>query len=165
MKFRKDKHLFFSEREKFFFEEIADEAIQDVSAQHILYFAVDLAESEYDELYNEVIQRVFKQPIEMSVLIEYDPPKQNVDKIGPDTIQNIDVFCDKDLLREKSLEVLQGDFLQWGFNFYQVRDLGGVEIIHGMPAYNHSVKLSCTLTRDSFLPKYLVDYIADNHWE
>ena len=87
--------LFLNKKERDLVKQVNDELIERVIGQQIVYYAIDVLNTDYHDLYGEAIEKTFLPPVRVFALIDWDGLKTTTDKYGLDVITTVTVHFHK----------------------------------------------------------------------
>lgn len=135
--------LFVTERELNFISDITKELIKDVVGQKIYYYSINEVKTRVDSVYNEAIDKVFDNPIEIDALVSAETQTDTkITQFGVDTQYKVDVFLQYRDLVEKKINVNIGDFFSFSDNFYEIADSTLMRNIYGLPDHKDGIKVT-----------------------
>ena len=123
--------LFITEREINFINDIGKEIVTDVIGQKIYYFPISDIKSNVHDVYEESPDKVFENPIEIDVLVKYDPQQIRSNTFGTEEMYKIEVYAQARDLLDKEIEVREGDFFSFGSVFFEVLAAPDSSVIFG----------------------------------
>lgn len=135
--------LFIGNRERALFENLNDEIIQDIVGQYVDYYQVDSSHTEQDELYGEAISKVYKHPIRIYCLVDYQEPTATSTLEGVDTKYSIQVQFSRAKLAAQNIYPREGDFVLFGEVYYEIKNVLEVKIVGGMAYDNWKWDILC----------------------
>lgn len=141
--------LFITQREIDFFNDIAKEIVKDVIGQRIYYYPISEVKSKVHEVYNESLNKVFENPIEIDALVSDYEQTQKISNFGVDNTYSIEVFLHYKDLVDKGIIVSIGDFFSYGNNFFEITQTINLKNIHGLPEHRTGIKIQGTQVRES----------------
>tara|TARA_R100001594_G_scaffold144257_1_gene193109 strand:- start:1340 stop:2002 length:663 start_codon:yes stop_codon:yes gene_type:complete len=148
--------LFVTEREINFINDTAKEIVKDVIGQKIYYFSVSEVKSKVHDVYEEAIEKVFEEPIELDALVKYSPQEIRANKFGSEEFFTIEVYVQKRDLIDKGIAVLEGDFFSYGSVFFEVIKAPDSNTIYGQVEYKSFLTLTGKQARKGqFITKIL----------
>ena len=74
--------LFLTPREINFMNDIAKELVKDVIGQRIYYFPISEVKSRVHDIYEESVDKIFENPIEIDCLVKYIPQEITTNEFG-----------------------------------------------------------------------------------
>jgi len=123
--------LFITEREVNFINDIAKEVVKDVIGQKIYYFPISEVKSQIHDVYEESINKVFDNPIEINALVKYQPQEIRANFFGSEEFYTIEVYAQERDLLDKGITILEGDFFSYGSVFFEVITAPDSNTIYG----------------------------------
>ena len=123
--------LFITEREINFINDIGKEIVKDVIGQKIYYFPISDIKSNVHDVYEEAPDKVFENPIEIDVLVKYDPQQIRSNTFGTEEMYKIEVYAQARDLLDKEMEIREGDFFSFGSVFFDVLAAPDSSVIFG----------------------------------
>lgn len=134
--------LYIGPREMDFFNDIGKEILKDVNAQEIYYYPISVVKSNTHAVYEEATKKIFENPIQLSVMVDWKPSDNKTTKFGHDEISKIEVFAQSRDLIQKELEPKEGDYFSYGSNIFEVTVTRTESNIFGQVEYNDGVLIS-----------------------
>ena len=142
--------LFVTDREIRYISDINKELIKDVTGQKIYYYAISEVKTKTHDVYNEAIQKVYDNPIEIDALVEAKyHTGTKIDQFGVDNIYELEVYIQWRDLVEKGIQVNVGDFFSYGSVMYEITDQNFIKTIYGQAEHKDGVKILGTRARQS----------------
>ena len=123
--------LFFTEKEADLFSDLTKEIIKDVIGQKIFYYHVREDLSNPHALYEESLEKAFDPPIEIDCLVEWQPAEVKLTNFGYEQTKNITVFLHPRDMKDKDLDLHEGDFFQFGEYFFEATTIIVEKIMFG----------------------------------
>jgi len=123
--------LFFTEKEADLFSDLTKEIIKDVIGQKIYYYHVREDLSNPHALYEESLEKSFDPPIEIDCLVEWQPAEVKLTNFGYEQTKSVTVFLHPRDMRDKDLEVHEGDFFQYGDYFFETTTIVVEKVMFG----------------------------------
>jgi hypothetical protein len=141
--------MFLGEKERDFQKQVGDEVL-DVMNQWIIYHAIDFANTVYHPLYGEAIKKTFFPPVHVKVAVNWKGEETTQDQYDIDKRPKIEVsFAHRRLTEDLGLMVREGDFLQYGRDFYEITKLNEDKELFGQFRYKVEVVATCTKSRQN----------------
>ncbi len=146
--------MFVGQAERNFVKQINDEVIEKVVGQQILYFPIDITNSDYHPLYGEAIKKSFISPVRVYGLIEYQGSDRTQEEYGFNTLKNITAHLHKRrLTQDQDLFARLGDFVQYDNLFFEIVDISSPRYLFGQDAgfanfTSFEVELTCRQVRN-----------------
>lgn len=123
--------LFLTPREINFMNDIAKELVKDVIGQKIYYFPISELKSAVHDIYEESVDKIFENPIEIDCLVKYIPQEINTNEFGFEEYSAIEAYVQSRDLLDKGIEILEGDFFSYGTTFFEVVKSPETDTIYG----------------------------------
>ena len=141
--------LFLGKKERDFVKQINDELIEKVIGQQILYYSIDLATTNFHELYGEAVEKTFLPPIRVYALVEYtDFSTDYMEDVGIDKSWEVMVHFHKRRLEEdQNLYVREGDFVLYNSYYYEIVKLSEPKLLFGQADRQFEIAARCRRAR------------------
>ena len=123
--------LSFTEKEADLFSDLTKEIIKDVIGQKIFYYHVREDLSNPHALYEESMEKAFDPPIEVDCLVEWQPAEVKLTNFGYEQTKNVTVFLHPRDMKDKDLDLHEGDFFQFGDYFFEATTIIVEKIMFG----------------------------------
>jgi hypothetical protein len=123
--------LFITPRELNFINDLGKEVVKDIIGQKIYYFPISVAKSKVHKVYEESIEKVFENPINLDALVKYSPQDIRANKFGSEEYYTIEAYVQARDLIDKQIDVLEGDFFSYGEVFFEVITVPDSNTIYG----------------------------------
>jgi len=133
--------LFFSKREIDFVSDITKEFIKDVVGESIFYFSISEAKSDIHEVYEEAINKIFENPIEIKCLITVPDNELRTGKLGIENFATIEAFVHKRDLLDKNIIISEGDFFSYRAQFFEIVGIFTLDAIFGQGEHETGIKI------------------------
>ena len=141
--------LFTGKKEKDFVKQVNDEIIERVVGQTILYYPISLEHTKFHEMYGEAIQKNFLNPVRVYAMVKYENETTKTTPLGIDRIERITVsFHKRRLTEHQDLFVREGDFVQYGSNFYEILTLKEPIWLYGQVDSKFEITAECVRARE-----------------
>lgn len=141
--------LFVGKKEKDLVKQVNDEIIEKVVGQTILYYPISLDHTDFHDLYGEAIEKTFLAPIRVYAMVKWTSQDTTTTPIGVDRIEKISVSFHKRRLNEdQDLFVREGDFIQYGQNFYEILTLTEAVWLYGQVESSFEIAADCVRARE-----------------
>ena len=141
--------LFITPRELNFISDISKEIIKDVIGQKIYYYPISEVKTKSHAVYNEALQKVFDNPIEIECLVADPETTIKVDTFGIDKTFKIEVYIQWRDMVDKGINVTIGDYFSFGDNFYEITEYFYTRHIYGQPEHKDGMKITAVKVRES----------------
>jgi hypothetical protein len=142
--------MFFGEKERDLVKQINDEIIERVVGQQILYFAIDIAHTNFHPLYGEAIEKTFLPPLRVYALVEYQGVETtHMNNIALDKATKISVkFHKRRLTEDQDLFAREGDFVKYGDIYYEIVKLNEPKLLFGQTEHRFEIQADCIRARE-----------------
>lgn len=134
--------LFITDREINFIDSIDRELVQHVVGQQVFYYAILLPESQPHKLYQEAIKKVWAAPVAVDARVKWDSQGTASTRMGIDTKYEAEVYFHVKELKERNLVPKEGDFIEFGQVFFEIKTVNMPDIVFGQ--VNNKTQLKCT---------------------
>ena len=141
--------LFTGKKEKDLVKQINDEIIERVVGQTIAYYPVSLEHTNFHDLYGEAIHKNFLNPVRVYAMVQYISETTSTTPLGVDRVERIKVsFHKRRLTEDQDLFVREGDFVQYGQNFYEILTLSEPNWLYGQVESKFEITAECVRARE-----------------
>ncbi len=134
--------LFISEREINFINDTAKELVKDVIGQKIYYFPISEVKSDVHDIYEEAVNKIFENPIEIDAVVQFQPQEIRANKFGSEEYSTIEAYVQKRDLIDKGIDVKEGDFFSYGLIFFEIVQAPDASTIYGQVEYKSFLKIT-----------------------
>lgn len=141
--------LFITPREINFINDLAKEVVKDVAGQKIYYFPISEVKSRVHDLYEEAIDKIFDDPIEIECFVKYEEPSTKTDRFGSEKYYSVTAYIQSRDLLDKGIEILEGDFFSYGSVFFEVITSPGTNVIFGQIEHGQYITVTGKQSRKS----------------
>ena len=141
--------LFITPREINFINDLAKEVVKDVAGQKIYYFPISEVKSNVHTLYEEAIDKIFDNPIEIECFVKYEEPSTKTDRFGSEKYYSVTAYIQSRDLLDKGIEILEGDFFSYGSVFFEVITSPGTNVIFGQIEHGQYITVTGKQSRKS----------------
>jgi len=141
--------LFISPREINFINDLAKELVKDIAGQKIYYFPVSEVKSRVHDIYEEAIDKIFDDPIEIECFVKYEEPATKTDRFGSEKYFSVTAYIQSRDLLDKGIEILEGDFFSYGSVFFEVVTSPGTNVIFGQIEHGQYITVTGKQSRKS----------------
>jgi len=145
--------LFLTPREIDFINDLSKEVIKDVVGQKIFYYAVQANVTKVHDVYEESINKIFGQPIEIDARVDYQPEQNRVNRFGVEDFYTIDVYLHYRDLLDKNIDAKMGDYFSYGTVFFEIVNLIYDTTIYGQIEHSMGIKLLGKQAREGQISK------------
>jgi len=140
--------LFVGKKEKDLVKQVNDEIIERVVGQTILYFPISLEHTNFHDLYGEAINKTFLNPVRVYAMVKYQSQTTTTTPFGVDRVEKISVgFHKRRLTEDQDLFVREGDFIQYGEQFYEILTLEEPKWLFGQVESSFEIAAQCVRAR------------------
>ena len=141
--------LFFNKKERDLVKQVNDELIERVIGQQIVYYPIDLARTNFHDLYGEAIEKTFLPPVRVYALVDWEGIRTKTGNIGMDKDASITVhFHKRRLTEDQDLYVREGDFVLYGKIYYEIVTLTEPKQIFGQIDHKMEISAKCVRARE-----------------
>ena len=123
--------LFITPREINFINDIAKEVVKDVVGQKIYYFPISETKTKIHDVYEEAMEKIFENPIEIGCLVKYMPQDVRANIFGSEDFYTIEVYVQERDMLDKGITLLEGDFFSYGSVFFEIITAPDSNTIYG----------------------------------
>jgi hypothetical protein len=141
--------LFITPREINFINDLAKELVKDVAGQKIYYFPISEVKSRVHDVYEEAVDKIFDDPIEIECFVKYEEPATKTDRFGSEKYFSVTVYIQSRDLLDKGIEILEGDFFSYGSVFFEVVTSPGTNVIFGQIEHGQYITVTGKQSRKS----------------
>lgn len=134
--------LFTTEREIDFISDLTKEIIKDVAGQVIYYYPISTVKTQVHEVYGEATQKMFDDPIQIEVLVDWKTAEPLTDRFGYDELTTLELYIHARDMYDKGIQLAEGDFFSFGSRFFEVSSAVADQVIHGQIEYITGWKLT-----------------------
>tara|TARA_B100000674_G_C37659048_1_gene831605 strand:+ start:239 stop:727 length:489 start_codon:yes stop_codon:yes gene_type:complete len=140
--------LFTGKKERDLVKQVNDELIERVIGQTILYYPISQEKTNYHDLYGEAIKKTFLPPVRVYALVDWEGSDTTSTNFGIDRNATITVhFHKRRLTEDQDLYVREGDFVQYGDDYYEIVTLGQPNELFGQTKHKMEIVAKCTMAR------------------
>lgn len=143
--------MFLGKKERDLTKQVNDELIERVIGQTLIYFPVNVKNSNFHPLYGEAITKTFLRPIVIKALVKIDQDETTTEIYGLDKSAKIVVnFHKRRLTEDQDLFVREGDIVFYGLTFYEVVKLSEPRPLFGQVEHKMEIQATCVRVREGF---------------
>ena len=140
--------LFVGKKEKDLVKQINDEIIERVVGQTILYYPISLEHTNFHDLYGEAINKSFLNPVRVYAMVKFQSQTTTTTPFGVDRVEKISIgFHKRRLTEDQDLFVREGDFIQYGEQFYEILTLEEPKWLFGQVESSFEIAAQCVRAR------------------
>ena len=141
--------LFLGEKERDLVKQVNDELIERIIGQQIVYYPLDLQNTNYHKLYGEAIVKSFLSPVRVYVLVEWEGHQTTTEHFGLDKESSIIIhFHKRRLTEDQDLYVREGDFVRYGDIHYEIVSLNEPKQMFGQIEHRTEITAKCIRSRE-----------------
>ncbi len=134
--------LFITPRELNFINDTAKELIKDIIGQKIYYFPISEIKSKVHDVYEESVEKIFDDPIEIECMVKYNPQEIATGRFGSEENYTIELYMQSRDLLDKKIEILEGDFFSYGSLFFEVIKAPATDTIFGQIEHKRFITIT-----------------------
>ena len=140
--------LFLGEKERNLVKQVNDELVERIIGQQLLYYAIDIKNTNFHPLYGEAIEKTFLPPVRVFALIDWEGIKTETDKYGLDVTTSLTIhFHKRRLTEDQDIFVREGDFVLYSDFFYEVLTLNEPTQLFGQADQRFEISAKCVRAR------------------
>lgn len=139
--------LFFGIREHNFINDINKELMVDIIGQRIIYYPISELKNKNHPLYNENLNKVFDNPIELPALVNSPDNENKTNIFGPEQLNKLEAFIHHQDMVDKGINISTGDFVKYGDVFYEISSVNRLLNVVGAVDRNIGYKLDLVQAR------------------
>tara|TARA_B100001057_G_scaffold446018_2_gene484170 strand:- start:2538 stop:3038 length:501 start_codon:yes stop_codon:yes gene_type:complete len=141
--------LFTGKKEKDLVKQVNDEIIEKVVGQTVIYYPISLENTNFHSIYGEAIDKVFMDPVRIYAMVKWQGQNTTTTPLGVDRIEKITIsFHKRRLTEDQDLFVREGDFVQYGDNFYEILTLQEPIWLYGQAESSFEITAECVRARE-----------------
>ncbi len=134
--------LFITKRELNLINDLSKEIVKDVIGQKIYYFPISEVKSRVHDVYEEAVEKIFDDPIEIECLVKYNPQDITTGRFGSEENYTIEAYIQSRDLIDKKIEILEGDFFSFGSLFFEVIKAPATNTIFGQIEHKRFITIT-----------------------
>jgi hypothetical protein len=139
--------LFITQRELNLINDLSKEIIRDIAGQVVYYYAISELKTRTHEIYNESPDKVFDTPLQLPALVGSPETDIKTTIFGPERIQKLEVFLHHRDMVDIGVNVMTGDFIQYGDTMFEIVNIARLNNIYGHAEQLDGYKLNCVQAR------------------
>jgi hypothetical protein len=140
--------MFLGKKERDLTKQVNDELIERVIGQTIIYFPLNIKNSDFHPLYGEAINKTFLRPILIKALIKIDEHQTSTEVYGLDKSSKITVnFHKRRLTEDQDVYVREGDFILHNNILYEIVKLSEPPSPYGQTENRVEITATCIKSR------------------
>jgi len=146
--------LFLGKKERDYAKQVNDEIAERVIGQTILYYPIDLDNTNFHPLYGESIEKNFLPPVRVYALVKWNGQETTTNNYGLDKQTKITVNFHKRRIKEdQDLYVREGDFVQYAEQYFEIVKLIEPKLLFGQQEHKFEITAECISTRKGIFPE------------
>lgn len=134
---------FVTDREIAFVNSIVRELHQHVVDEEIYYYSIMLDQTRANDLYNEAIKKKWAPPVKVTARVMYENLSSKAGLFNLDSQYASEVYFHTQELIERNLVPREGDFIEYGEQFYEITSVSQPQLIFGQ--INNKLMTMCKL--------------------
>lgn len=143
--------MFLGKKERDLTKQVNDELIERVIGQNIIYFPLNIKNSNFHPLYGEAINKTFLRPIIIKALVKLETDQTTTELYGLDKESKLTInFHKRRLTQDQDLYVREGDVIFYGTTFYEIVKLSEPRTLFGQVDYRVEITATCLRVRQGF---------------
>lgn len=143
--------LFVTPREIDFINDISKEVTKDIVGQKIFYFPISFDKTNVHDVYEEAVEKITEEAIEINCLVDWQPADVTTNKFGQDSILAIKAYIQSRDMIHKEIDLKDGDFFSYGRDIYEITTVKTFRNIYGQIEYDDGIELTARqVRRDNF---------------
>jgi len=143
--------MFLGKKERDLTKQVNDELIERVIGQTIIYFPLNVKNSDFHALYGEAINKQFLRPILIKALVKIDEDQTSTEVYGLDKTSKLTInFHKRRLTEDQDLYVREGDIVFYGTTFYEIVKLSQPRALFGQVEHRVEITAICVRVREGF---------------
>jgi hypothetical protein len=140
--------LFLNKKERDLVKQVNDELVERIIGQQVLYYAIDVGNTNFHNLYGEAIEKTFLPPVRVFALIDWEGLKTTTDKYGLDVTTSVTIhFHKRRLTEDQDIFVREGDFILYGSFYYEIVTLDEPKELFGQAGHKFEITAKCVRAR------------------
>jgi hypothetical protein len=143
--------MFLGKKERDLTKQINDELIERVIGQTLIYFPLNVRNTNFHPLYGEAIEKTYSRPIVIKALVKWDGEETYTSTYGIDKSNNVTVnFHRRRLTQDQELFVREGDVIFYGIRFFEIMKLKEPRLLFGQADQKFEIQAICKGVRQGF---------------
>jgi len=140
--------LFLNKKERDLVKQVNDELVERIIGQQVLYYAIDIKNTNFHPLYGEAIEKTFLPPVRVFALIDWEGLKTETDKYGLDVVTSLTIhFHKRRLTEDQDIFVREGDFVLYSDFYYEILTLNEETQLFGQADQRFEISAKCVRAR------------------
>lgn len=143
--------LFTGKKERDLTKQVNDELIERVIGQTIIYYPLNIKNTNFHPLYGEAIQKTYDRPVVIKALVKWEGEETFQSTYGLDKTSNLTInFHRRRLTQDQDLFVREGDIIFYGLRFYEIVKLKEPRLLFGQQDQKFEIQATCKNVRQGF---------------
>lgn len=143
--------MFLGKKERDLTKQVNDELIERVIGQTVVYFPLNIKNSNFHPLYGEAINKTFLRPVVIKALVKIEADQTTSEVYGLDIESKLVInFHKRRLTEDQDLYVREGDIVFYGTTFYEIVKLSQPRALFGQVDYRVEITATCVRARQGF---------------
>ena len=143
--------LFLGEKERNLTKQVNDELIERVIGQTLIYFPLNIENTNFHSLYGEAIEKTYDRPIIIKALVKWEGEETSTAAYGLDKEAKLTVnFHRRRLTEDQDMFVREGDVIFYGLRFYEIVKLTEPRLLFGQVEHKFEIQATCKRVREGF---------------
>lgn len=155
--------IFVTHKELDFISDLNKEMIRRITGQKIKYYSIDMTATKIHDVYGESVQKVYKTPVELECLVEFEDPVMKSTDIQTEIQYSLWAYFHKRMLAEYQLFPQDGDYIQWGVVFYEITLCTEPQLQFGRIEDPMMIKCHCRFLRKDEVGIPVTENIQENY--
>jgi len=145
--------LFITPREIDLINDLNKEITKDVIGQVVYFYKTRVDLSQPHDVYDEMTERIFDNPVEIDCRVQWNSEEIKQDKFGIDVVRKMEVYIHMRDMLDRNITISEGDFLQYGTDFFEITTVKDDKVIFGQVEYKTGFVVSAVLARKGLINK------------
>ena len=143
--------LFITPREIDLINDLNKEITKDVIGQIVYFYKTRVDLSQPHDVYDEMTERIFDNPVEIDCRVQWNAEEIKQDKFGMDVVRKMEVYIHMRDMLDRNITISEGDFLQYGTDFFEITTVKDDKVIFGQVEYKTGFVVSAVLARKGLI--------------
>lgn len=140
--------LFRSKKDIDFIKRINREAIERVTGESVTYYSIS-KEYTNENFYGEAKSKIYEEPIKLYGVIDFQEQDVTTNAFGHDIVYNLKVFFLEDYLINSSVQLTEGDMIEYDDKFFEILKITEPKQIFGKAGQTLGREVVCKTIRES----------------
>lgn len=143
--------MFLGKKERDLTKQVNDELIERVIGQTLIYFPVNVKNSNFHPLYGEAITKTYDRPLVIKALVKWEGEETYTSTYGLDKSSNLIInFHRRRLTEDQDIFAREGDIVFYGLRFYEIVKLKEPRLLFGQVENKFEIQAICKVVREGF---------------